>query len=76
MTALPPLATGEAPAGFPQSSRQGFNLSQASARALSAPVLVTDIGDGAFLVEPLAFYPIAYPNGDAVVSKSYFSHYS
>lgn len=55
MTALPPLSapTGEAPAGFPQSSRQGFNLSQASARAL-----------------------IAYPNGDAVVSKSYFSHYS
>lgn len=40
-------------------------LSQACARALSEPVLVTDIGDGALLVEPLHFHRV-YRAADGV----------
>lgn len=41
---LPPLAatTGEAPAGFPQSSRQGFNLHDPLDRE---GVIITESGD-------------------------------
>ncbi len=45
------------------------SISQACARALNAPVLVTDIGDGALLVEPLHFHRVVHRQGRKVVAK-------
>ena len=46
-------------------------LSQATARALNSPVIVTDIGDGAQIVEPLHFHRVVRRGGFDVVSKSH-----
>lgn len=46
-------------------------LSQACARALNSPVCVTDIGDGALLVEPLHFHRVLRRRGLDVVCKSH-----
>lgn len=70
--AAPP--TGEVPADrhtppLGMVSRDTF--SQACARALNSPVIVTDIGDGALLVEPLRFHPVIRRGGRNVVRKSH-----
>lgn len=44
---------------------------QACARNLNSPVIVTDIGDGALLVEPLRFHPVIRRHGRNVVRKSH-----
>lgn len=50
-------------------SRDTF--SQACARSLNSPVIVTDIGDGALLVEPLHFHRVLRRGveGQVVVAK-------
>ena len=68
--AAPP---GEVPADRypPPVSRD--TLSQACCRALNSPVIVTDIGDGALLVEPLHFHRVVRRGGSDFVCKSHVS---
>lgn len=47
------------------------SFAQVCARTLKSPVIVTDIGDGALLVEPLHFHRVCRFRGQAFVSKSY-----
>lgn len=64
--ATPP---GEVPTGNTPPHAGRDTLSQACARALNSPVCVTDIGDGALLVEPLHFHRVVRRKGADVVSK-------
>lgn len=71
---LPPLAHAAASRIPPEvggSNPIADTFSQACARSLNAPVLVTDIGDGALLVEPLRFHPVIRRHGRIVVRKSH-----
>lgn len=52
----------------------GDTLSKACARALNAPVIVTDIGDGALLVEPLRFHPVVRSKSGVKVCKHFHVH--
>lgn len=67
--AAPP--TGDVPAGNTPPHAGRDTLSQACARSLNSPVIVTDIGDGALLVEPLHFHPVIRRHGRNVVRKSH-----
>lgn len=51
MNAVAPIAEASVPADLSPSSVSRDTFSQACARALNSPVIVTDIGDGALLVE-------------------------
>lgn len=75
MNAVAPIADAPEPASVPAdlspSSVSRDTFSQACARALNSPVIVTDIGDGALLVEPLHFHRVIGRRGRKVVSKSH-----
>lgn len=65
--ATPP---GEVPADHTPPRTVGRDtFSQACARALKQPVIVTDIGDGALLVEPLHFHRVVRRAGREAISK-------
>jgi hypothetical protein len=72
----PPRSPGspseQSPAATPFAAG-GDTFCQCCARHLNAPAIVTDIGDGALLVEPLHFHAVVGRSGRKVVSQSHVS---
>jgi hypothetical protein len=73
----PPRSPGspseQSPAATPFAAG-GDTFCQCCARHLNAPVIVTDIGDGALLVEPLHFHRVVRRSGRNVVSSKSHAH--